>query len=150
MSYVVNGVVYSNVEDAFNQFIAELQNSLNTVIVKENKSGVVEERVIIENAKMVYKARNWVVGFTPLKKKVMGDVIKNAENIKIADKELKKLFKKYNIAVDKLEYEEVLYRYYLISNSKFKSADIRVDSHSVEIIIDGISMNLINCTEGRK
>lgn len=65
MSYVVNGVVYSNVEDAFNQFIAELQNSLNTVIVKENKSGVVEERVIIENAKMVYKARNWVVGFTP-------------------------------------------------------------------------------------
>lgn len=150
MSYVVNGVVYSNVEDAFNRFIAELQNSLNTVIVKENKSGVVEERVIIENAKMVYQAKNWVVGFTPLKKKVMVDVIKNAENIKIADKELKKLFKKYNIAVDKLEYEEVLYRYYIISNSKFKSADIRVDNSLVEIIIDGISMNLINCTEGRK
>ena len=149
MSYVVNGVVYSNVEDAFNQFIAELKKSLNTVIVKENKSGVVEERVIIENAKMVYKAKNWVVGFTPLKKQVMGYVIKNAENIKIADKELKKLFKKYNIAVDKLEYEEVLYRYYIINNSKFKSADIRVDlTHSlVEIIIDGISMNLINCTD---
>ena len=150
MSYVVNGVVYSNVEDAFNRFIAELQNSLNTVIVKENKSGVVEERVIIENAKMVYQAKNWVVGFTPLKKKVMGDVIKNAENIKIADKEFKKLFKKYNIVVDKLEYEEVLYRYYIISNSKFKSAAIRVDNSLVEIIIDGISMNLINCTEGRK
>ena len=149
MLYVVNGVVYSNVEDAFNQFIAELKKSLNTVIVKANKSGVVEERVIIENAKMVYKAKNWVVGFTPLKKQVMGYVIKNAENIKIADKELKKLFKKYNIAVDKLEYEEVLYRYYIINNSKFKSADIRVDlTHSlVEIIIDGISMNLINCTD---
>ena len=149
MLYVVNGVVYSNVEDAFNQFIAELKKSLNTVIVKANKSGVVEERVIIENAKMVYKAKNWVVGFTPLKKQVMGYVIENAENIKIADKELKKLFKKYNIAVDKLEYEEVLYRYYIINNSKFKSADIRVDlTHSlVEIIIDGISMNLINCTD---
>lgn len=82
----------------------------------------------------------------------MGYIIKNAENIKIADKELKKLFKKYNIVVDKLEYEEVLYRYYIISNSKFKSAAIRVDliQHSVEIIIDGISMNLINCMEGRK
>lgn len=149
MLYVVNGVVYSNVEDAFNQFIAELKNSLNTVIVKASKSGVVEECVIVKNAKMVYKAKSWIVGFTPLKKQVMGYVIENAENIKIADKELKKLFKKYNIAVDKLEYEEVLYRYYIINNSKFKSADIRVDlTHSlVEIIIDGISMNLINCTD---
>lgn len=119
------------------------------MIVKASKSGVVEECVVIKNARMVYKSKSWIVGFTPLKKQVVGYIIKNAENIKLADKELKKLFTKYNIAVDKLEYEEVLYRYYIINNSKFQSADIRVDlTHSlVEIIIDGISMNLIDCVK---
>lgn len=139
MYYIVNGVQYRNVEEAFNKYIEEF-NSVQVPLISSYEDGRMVEIIRLEHAKLVYSAIPYVIDKygrrTPLKRQYIGYVIKYAKTVSKLAELLKVEFRKHNITVDKYDFEDFLINYYICSSENVNNVNIEVNNNYVKIYVN--------------
>ena len=139
MYYIVNGVQYRNVEEAFNKYIEEF-NSVQVPLISSYEDGRMVEIIRLEHAKLVYSAIPYVIDKygrrTPLQRQYIGYVIKNAGDISKLSKEITKELRKHNISVDKYDFEDFLINYYICNSENVNSVNIDLNDYYITVFIN--------------
>lgn len=139
MYYIVNGVQYRNVEEAFNKYIEEF-NSVQVPLIFSYEDGRMAEIIRLEHAKLVYSAIPYVIDKygrrTPLQRQYIGYVIKNAKTVNKLAELLKAEFREHNITVDKYDFEDFLINYYICNSDSIHSVNIDLNDYYITVFIN--------------
>ena len=147
MKYNVNGVVYNNVEEAFNTYIESFNTEMNPVICSIDK-GCMKEIIRIFDAKLVYEKLNDVPAWTPLKKQFVGYIMKNARTIKDLVYSLKDDFRNLRVSVDKYEFEDLIFNFYYTNTEKVRVSGVeKSDNHTLNITVNNKLIGKLGYTD---
>ena len=147
IKYAVNGVYYSDVEEAFNKYIEVLTYDINSYICSYDAQGITRESITVSNAKFLYR-KNGIENNTPLKKQLIGYILKHSPVVKQAYNAILEYFKENNMRVDKYKLENIMLFYYSINNEPFNKDRLRINKQDnmIEIHINGDLIGFMQCT----
>lgn len=139
MYYIVNGVQYRNVEEAFNKYIEEF-NSVQVPLIFSYEDGRMIEIIRLEHARLVYSTLPSIIekygSRTPLKRQYIGYVIKHVKTVSKLAELIKVEFRKHNITVDKYDLEDFLINFYICNSEDVNKVNIEVNDIYVTVYVN--------------